>query len=185
MSVVVDYEELAQHEAHERLLRRLYEASSAERLLALRSRQNYHLIARVAGHVLGSAIAVPLEGKNAGIVQVVSLVVHPSQHRRGIGRSLLRALVQEARREHHRYVVAVGPQELLAQNEWDPMSAEEPVRATPQGFDAPGIPLEGWSSRRTRWIDPTPLLRIPDPEGLADLELQLKARDWTPAIPLR
>lgn len=184
MSVVVDFEETRHFEAHEGLLRRLYEGSSVEALLALRAKRNFHLTARVAGTMLGSVIAVPLEGKNDKIVQVVSLVVDPRQHRRGIGRSLLKALVQESRREHHRYVIAQGPTELYVQNEWDVMPNEDAEVAL-FGYDMPSLPLERWHSKRTRWIDPTALSRVPDPEGLVRLDLRFLKRDWEFAAPLR
>lgn len=150
--------------------------ASVDRLLALRSKKNFHLVARVAGHMLGSIIAVPLDGRNASIVQVLALVVDPAQHRRGIGRSLLRALVQEARREHHRYVIAQGPEAFYLANEWETMdeAVAGSVGIQMGNYHHEALPLERWMSRRTRWIDPTPLLRIPDPEGIRRLDLALR-----------
>lgn len=184
MSVIVDFEEARHFEAHEGLLRRLYTDESVEKLIALRSKKNFHLVARVAGHMLGSVIAVPLSGKNDKIVQVLSLVVDPTQHRRGIGRSLLKALIQESRREYHRYVISQGPVALYEESEWDRMP-DEKAEIPWIGYDAPELPLESWMSRRTRWIDPTPLVRIPDESSLVRLGLELLPRDWTPAKPLR
>lgn len=166
MSVVVDFEEKRHHADHERLLQKMFAQETVEHLLSLRSQTSYHLIARVSGYLLGSLIAVPLEGKNKGVVQVLAAAVEPKQRHHRIARGLLLALVEEARREHHDHVLTCGPTAPFIDLEWSRVQNLDPAIYPVQNYQEDGLPLEAWWSVPTRKFMPRPLLQLKDPEGL-------------------
>lgn len=174
MSVVVDFEEKRHSERNELLLRKIFADESVEQLLALRSRKNYHLLARVSGIVLGSLVAVPLEGKNKGIVQVLALAVEPSQRHHGIARSMLNALVDESRREYHRYVIAPGPRKIFEFLEWTEVEGLSAETYPIENYQETELPIDGWWSTPTRSLTRRMLREIPDASGLYTEPLAVK-----------
>lgn len=166
MSVVVDFEEKRHHANHERLLRKMFDDATVEHLLSLRSNTSYHLIARVSGYLLGSLVAVPLQGKNKGIVQVLAVAVEPKQRHHRIARGLLRAVVEEARREHHHHVIACGPAAPFRALEWDRVENLEPAIYPVHNYQEDGLPLEAWWSVPTRTFMPKALRKVPDVDGV-------------------
>lgn len=185
MSVVVDFEEARHHARHERLLRQLLDDSTVDGLLALRSRKNYHLIARVSGIILGSLVAVPLEGKNERVVQVLSVAVDPRQRHHGIGRSMLKALVDEARREYHRYVIAPGPSAAFEALEWTRMQAPTDGSAHIENLQDVALTPDAWWSKPTRSLDIRMLKRLAEPEGLIRLPIVVRDQVGPTSGPIR
>lgn len=173
MSVVVDFEEARHHANHERLLRKMFDASTVESLLSLRSDKSYHLIARVSGYLLGSLVAIPLSGENKGIVQVLAVAVEPKQRHHRIARGLLRAVVEEARRERHNHVIACGPAAPFRALEWTRVKNLTPDVVPIHNYQEHELPLEAWWSTPTRTFMPKPLRQIPNPEGLQRTELRV------------
>src|SRR5699024_11005764 len=139
---------------HERILRKMFDAPTAEHLLSLRSDTSYHLIARVSGYLLGSLIAVPLTDKNRGIVQVLAVAVEPKQRHHRIARGLLRAVVEEARRERHDHVIACGPDAPFRALEWTRISNLTPDIVPIHNYQEHALPLEAWWSTPTRTFMP-------------------------------
>ena len=174
MSVVVDFEEKRHRENNERLLGKIFVDDTVLQLTALRSKKNFHLLARVSGIVLGSLVAVPLEGKNKGIVQVLALAVEPSQRHHGIARSMLKALVEESRREYHRYVIAPGPRHIFEMLEWTEVEDIDVARYPVENYQEDELPLDGWWSTPTRSLTRRMLRKIPDPAGLYTQPLKIQ-----------
>lgn len=185
MSVVVDFEETRHFVRHERLLRQMFEDASVDALLALRSRKNYHLLARVSGIVLGSLIAVPLDGKNERVVQVLSVCVDPRQRHHGIGRSLLKALVDESRREQHRYVMTAGPSSIFETLDWTRMQSPAVAPERILNLQDPVLTPDVWWSKPTRSLDIRMLTRMADPEGLVALPLTVRDQVGPTSGPIR
>lgn len=173
MSVVVDYEERRHRDLHEAVLRKSFDDPTVERLLALRSSRNYHLVARVTGVMFGGAVGVALD-TTPGIVQVLAVGVVPSHRHFGIGRGLLLAMVEEARREHHRYVVAPGPADVFESLGWHEMEPpKDALHASPQ---VDGVTLERWWSTPTRTLRQPPLVALPPAARIAPPPLGFAAR---------
>lgn len=174
MSVVVDFEEKRHHADHERLLRKMFEDDTVDRLLSLRSPTSYHLLARVSGYLLGSLIAVPLKGRNRGIVQVLAIAVEPKQRHHRIARGLLSAVVEEARREYHNHVITCGPDQALEAFEWDRVENLSPSAYPVENYQEDGLPLESWWSVPTRTFMVSPLRKVPDPDAIHRGGLRVK-----------
>lgn len=185
MSVVVDFEEARHRESNERLLRKVFSDASVDQLLALRSRKNYHLIARVSGIVLGSLVAVPLEGRNEGVVQVLALAVEHSQRHHGIARSMLKALVDESRREYHRYVIAPGPASAFTTLEWTPVENLPPSLYLVENYQEDELPLESWWSTPTRSLTKRMLRQLADADALYMEPLRVRDNIYPTTGPIR
>lgn len=174
MSVVVDFEETRHHAQNEQLLRKMFEDDTVDRLLSLRSRTSYHLIARVSGYLLGSLVAVPLRGKNRGIVQVLAIAVEPRQRHHRIARGLLSGVVEEARREYHNHVIACGPDQAFEAFEWDRVENMGPALYPVENYQEDGLPLESWWSVPTRNFMVPALRKVPDPHAIHREGLRVK-----------
>lgn len=184
MSVVVDYEESKYHNANARLLSKMFEQETVDHLLALRSQRHYHLLARVSGVLLGSLVAVSLDGANAGIVQVLAIAVEPRQRHHRIAMGLLKAVVEEARRESRNHVITIGPRARFETLGWTKLQGLSPDRYPVHNYEEADLPLQEWYSTPTRTFMPRPLGRIPAPEALYDRGLIIRPNTHQTAKPL-
>lgn len=162
MSVVVDYEERVHYQAHADFLTKMFAPPTVSYLLDLRSPRHYHLLARVSGVLLGSLVAASLDGPNDGIVQVLAIAVHPRQRHHHIAMGLLKAVVEEARREHRHHVITIGSSGRLQAAGWHVIEDLSPNLFPVDGYQETDLPLQRWMSIPTRSFMPRPLRRIPD-----------------------